>query len=449
MSGSDSTTGPGDFVRIAGAALPLYLTMITASAASLVDTAVLGHHATDSLAAFAVTMAVFGPVIAVVSGVLRGLMPFVAEHADDPDALLPVVRNGMWVALTVGSTGAAAVAAVPLIGRLGGVPHSTLEPLGSFPYILAASVLATAVGASAGSVLVGLGHNRLVMRAGLCGTAAAVVLSFGLVRGIGPLPSLGLPGAGLAMLAAALIGACVGQTALRRSTVLAGHRLRLGRPDPREMARCARVGLPLAGTVLIKFAVLGALSFAAARIDTTSAAMHSVCVSLVNVMFTAAVAVGQAGVPMIAIHAANHDAAAIRRVVRNAVAVALCAVAILATVLVALRGPVVSIFTDDPRLRSGVADRLPVVLVVVVADAVQAVCGFALIGLKRTMPSLWSFACCYGLLVVAAVPLADAGGLGALWTALACANLALVVAQAGFFLRLSATPPALPATGRT
>ncbi|MGO4760678.1 hypothetical protein AB4212_70605, partial [Streptomyces sp. 2MCAF27] len=54
--------------QIAGAALPLYLTMIASSAASLVDTAVLGRHGTASLAAFAVTLAVFSPATAAVSG---------------------------------------------------------------------------------------------------------------------------------------------------------------------------------------------------------------------------------------------------------------------------------------------------------------------------------------------------------------------------------------------
>ncbi|MEU0939384.1 MATE family efflux transporter [Embleya sp. NPDC005971] len=440
MPDNEPEAGRGDFARIAGAALPLYLTMITASAAALVDTAVLGHQGAAELAAFAVTMAVFGPVIAVVSGVLRGLMPIVAEYAEDPDALLPVVRNGLWVALTVGGAGAGAVAAVPLLGRLGGVPDGTLDRLGSFPCLLAGSVLVTAIGASAGSVLIGLGRGRAVMRAGLYGTGTAVVLSLLLVRGQGPVPSLGLPGAGLAMLASGVIGAAVGWTALRRAIVSAGRRLRPGRPDPREMARCARIGLPLAGTVLIKFAVLGALSFAAARIDTTSAAVHSVCVSLVNVLFTVAVAVGQASVPLVVGHAANRDTMATRRVVRHGAGVALCAVAILAAVLVAFHTPIVSIFTDDERLRSGVVGQLPVLLVVVVADALQAVYGFGLIGLQRTMPSFWAFACCYGLLVAAAVPLAAAGGLGALWSALACANLVLLLAQAASFHRFSGTP---------
>ncbi|MEV0174184.1 MATE family efflux transporter [Streptomyces sp. NPDC050803] len=419
--------------RIAGAALPLYLTMIASSAASLVDTAVLGRHATGSLAAFAVTLAVFSPATAAVSGAMRGVMPFVSAHKDDAEKLLPVLRNGMWLGIFVGLLGAVAVAAVPLIGSVGGIPEATLDELGVFPYLLAGAVVMMSIAATATSALVGLGQGKAVMRAGLTGTAAAVVLSLLLVGGVGSFDGLGLPGAGIAMLTSLTINASLAHLQLRRNTVLAGRPLGLGRPRPREMLRLAGVGIPLAATVLIKFAVLGVLAFSAARVGTDSAAVHSIALSLVNLMFTAAVAVGQATVPLMADPVKRGDVAEIRRSALAGAAVAVCTVAALAALLVLARGPVISVFTKDDGLHDQVLDLLPLVLLAVLADAVQAVFGFGLIGIKRTVPSLVAFAGCYGLLALAAVPVADAGGLDALWLSLAGANLLLVGGQAYFF----------------
>ncbi|MFF8845279.1 MATE family efflux transporter [Streptomyces sp. NPDC015127] len=432
--------------RIVTAALPLYLTMIASSAGTLVDTAVLGRHATVSLAAFALTMAVYVPATATVAGAMRGVMPFVAAKDDDPDALLPVVRDGMWLGVVTGCAGAAAVAAVPVIGRLSGVPESTLSELDGFPVLLAASVLVAAVGNSATSTLVGLGRSRLVMRAGTAGTAAAVVLSLVLVNGVGSFAGLGLPGAGAAMLAASVISAVVAHVGLRRSTVLAGRRLGIGRPQARAVLRLARVGVPLAATVLVKFAVLGVLSLAVARVGTGSAAAHSVAVSLVNLMFTAAVAIGQATIPLMAPHIKAHDVPGLRRGVRAGAKVALGAVFLLGGVLVLLRDPVVSLFTRDRALHDQVTGLLLLILLVVVTDALQAVFGFGLIALKDTVPSLVVFTACYGALALAAVPVAVAGGLSALWASLALANTLLVVGQAAVFHRrsgrLAATAPA-------
>ncbi|GAA3377438.1 hypothetical protein GCM10020367_53140 [Streptomyces sannanensis] len=438
------------FMTIVRAAAPLYMTTIAASAGSLVQTALLGRHATASLAAFAVTLAVFAPATATVAGALRGVMPFVAPHKDDPEALLPLVRSGMWLAFAVGGVCAAAVTAVPLIGGMWGVPRTTLDQLGAFPFMLAGSVLLIAVGSSATSVLVALGHSAQVMRSGLFGTAASVTLSLLLVGGPGPLPSWGLTGAGVAMLSSGLISASLNQRALRRSTVLAGRRIRPGRPDPRQMLRLARVGIPLAGTVLVKFSVLGVLTFAAARLSTDSAAVHNVSESLVNVIFTAAVAVGQATVPLIAGYAEEHDTARIRSSVWAGTRVALCAVAVLGAVLLVLRGPVVGLFTTDPALGGEVTRLLPLVLAVVVTDALQAVVGFALIGLKRTGPSLVWTVVWFGALAALAVPIADAGGLTGLWAALACANLLQAASKLVSFLRqgtrLGAAAPAPAST---
>ncbi|WP_078651450.1 MATE family efflux transporter [Streptomyces xylophagus] len=426
------------FRTIAGAAAPLYVTTLAASAGSLVDTALLGRHATVSLAAFAVTVAVFSPATATVAGALRGVMPFVAPHRDDPEGLLPLVRSGMWLAFAVGGVCAAAVAAVPLLGGAFGVPGAVLDQLGVFPWMLAGSVLLIAVNSSATSVLVALGRSAQVMRSGLVGTAVSVTLSVLLVGGPGPLPSFGLTGAGAAMLASALVGAGLNQYALRRRTVLAGRPVRPGRPDPREVLRLARVGLPLGGTVLVKFSVLGVLTFAAARIGTDSAAVHSVSESLVNVVFSAAVAVGQATVPLIAGYAEERDLARIRRSVTAGFGVALCAVVVLGAVLVVLRDPVIGLFTRSPGLADQVVRLLPLVLAVVVTDALQAVAGFGLVGLKRTMPSLVSTAVWFGVLAALAVPVADAAGLTGLWTALACANLLQAVTKSVSFRRHSA-----------
>ena len=439
------------FMTIAKAAAPLYVTTLAASAGSLVDTALLGRHATLSLAAFAVTVAVFSPAAATVAGALRGVMPFIAPHRDAPDNLLPLVRSGMWLAFTVGGVCAAAVAAVPLLGGTFGVRPGVLAQLGTFPWMLAGSVLLIAVGQSATSVLIALGHSAQVMRSGLLGTAASVTLSVLLVGGPGPLPSYGLTGAGLAMLTSSLVTTSLNQYALRRRTVLAGRRIRPGRPDPRQILRLARVGLPLGGTVLVKFSVLGVLTFAAARISTDSAAVHSVSESLVNVIFTAAVAVGQATVPLIAEYVEARDVVRIRHSVWAGIRVALCAVTVLGTVLLMLRGPVVGLFTKTPALENQVVRLLPLVLAVVVTDALQAVAGFGLVGLKRTGPSLVFTALWFGILAASSVPVADTAGLPGLWTALACANLLQAITKLGSFLRhsaqIGASAPSKASTG--
>ncbi|MCX4748270.1 MATE family efflux transporter [Kitasatospora sp. NBC_01287] len=434
-----------DLIRpIVGTAAPVYLSMLVSSVAALLDTALLGHRGTATLAAFAVALAVFTPVQTALAGVQRGVIPFVAAHREDRAALLPVVRASRWLGYAVGLLGAGVLAAVPLIGAATGTPPGTLARLGVFPALLAATVLVTALGATASSVLIGLGRAKAVMRAGLLGTATAVLLSVVLVRGLGPVPALGLTGAGLSLLGATAVSRGAAQLALRRSEVLRGLPAHPGRPDPRAVLRQARVGVPLAGTVLVKFAVLGVLTLAAARLGAADAAVQSVCVALANLLYTAAVAIGQAAVPLTAVAVRDRDLRRARRTISTALVVALGAVLLLGAVVLGAHRQLVPLFTADPAVRRRALTLLPLVLAAVAADALQAVAGFGLVALKRTVPSLLSTLLWFGLLGAAAVPIADAGGLRALWLALAAANLLQAVSKAASFRRQSARAVAAP-----
>ncbi|MEV0668581.1 MATE family efflux transporter [Spirillospora sp. NPDC050365] len=204
----------------------------------------------------------------------------------------------------------------------------------------------------------GLARNRSAMRAGLAGTSAAVILSLVLVGGAGPIPALGLDGAGIAMLSSNAISATVALVALRGAPRLAGRSLLPGRPRPGEILGLARVGIPLAATVLIKFAVLGVLAFAASRVGAEEAAVYSVAVSLLNLMFTAAVAVGQAIVPVVAERLKAVDLHGIRSGVLSGLIVAAGAVIMLGSALTLLRGPVLEVFSSDPQVRAGLVDLL-------------------------------------------------------------------------------------------
>ena len=85
-------------------------------------------------------------------------MPFVTACREQPQRLLSVARSGTWLAVVVGALAAVAVAAVPLIGEATEFP---VPPSMSWdlPRPAGRQRLAVAVGSSATSVLVALGHS--------------------------------------------------------------------------------------------------------------------------------------------------------------------------------------------------------------------------------------------------------------------------------------------------
>ena len=153
---------------------------------------------------------------------------------------------------------------------------------------------------------------------------------------------------------------------------------------------------------------------------------------------TSAANAGALTIPLISDYATKHDSARIRRSVRAGTWLALVVVVFIAVTVIILSSWVVPLFTRDVDVRPQITDLLPLVLAVVVTDALQAVVGFGLIGLKRTVTSFVSTFICYGILAAVAAPVAAAGGLAALWTALALANLLQAASKAYSFYRHSA-----------
>src|SRR5437868_13717758 len=119
--------------ELTGAAVPLFLSMITGMVGSLVGTAVLGRHSAATLAAFALCAAVMAPASAGVAGALRGLMPFVAPHRDNPAAALPILRDARWLTIAVGALGAVFVVCTPLVATASGAPAEVLAEFWPLP----------------------------------------------------------------------------------------------------------------------------------------------------------------------------------------------------------------------------------------------------------------------------------------------------------------------------
>ncbi|SDL19472.1 multidrug resistance protein, MATE family [Nonomuraea maritima] len=412
-------------ISLLRASVPLLLAMIAGMVGSLIVTSVLGNHDTVTLAAFALVSAVLNPASAAVQGALRGLGPFVAPFRDDPKAAVAVVRDARWLSLATGTLGALVVVCVPLVASVAGVPDEVVREMGVLPWLLAVYLLVFASTGGASTILVALGRSRNVLWPSLAFGVGLGVLTAVLV------PRLGLAGAGVAWVVSGSVAAGVAALNLRRAI---GRPIGQSRPRVGEIAKLARVSIPLAGTVLIKFGVLAVVTFAASSSGTRDTAAHAVLTTLTGLIMMFSLSVAQVSVPEVA---RASDAVGARRASRTAALLAVMGTVVVAGLLFVLGDSLVAVFTDDPAVLARVVELLPLMLLASALDAVQAVQGFGLTALKRSSASLLFFSIGYGLLVVAAVPVARAWGITGLWTALAVANGLLVVLQGTGFHRHS------------
>ncbi|MFI7615884.1 MATE family efflux transporter [Nonomuraea terrae] len=401
------------------AALPLFLTAGAGAVTRLLCTALLGHQSTVQLAAFALVSAVLAPVGAAVSGGLRGMVPFAAACRDRPVEALAVLNDARWLSLGLGTAGAGVMLGVPLIARIGGAPADVIAEFGALPVIFAVHVLLSAAGGGAGGMLVALGRSRLVLRSSLPSAAVEAVALLLLV------PAMGVQGAGVALLLSTALALTVSNTLLLR--LLGGSFLR--RPRPREIVRMARVGVPMSATLVVKFTVMGGITYAAARTGAQGAAAHAILISLNGLLGLASVAVGQALTPEIARVSCARE---VRRLRRAALTIVSAAVL---TALLFVGENAARLLTSDPGVLALAVALLPLFAVYALADTCAIVTAAALVGLRSSSWHMLASVTGYGLLAAVMTPVAATWGMTGLWTALPATCALILTLQTVIFAR--------------
>lgn len=263
--------------------------------------------------------------------------------------------------------------------------------------------------------------------------AAAVffnaIVGYALVTGSFGLPNWGLAGVGVAT-AATNILQCLALMAFvsvdrrfRRYRVIAGF----WRADWPRMREMLRIGLPIAGTLLLEMCLFAAGAFEMGWIGNAALSAHQIAIQCVSVSFTVPLAVGQAATVRVglAVGAGSLEAA------RRCGVIALVAVAFYSTAAAAIfvMAPetIVRVLAGTEGVRNAEILSLAVTFLAVAAlfqifDSTQAVMGGALRGLKDTaVPLIIALVCYLGLGITCSLALGFGAGLGGLgvWIGLA------------------------------
>ena len=290
---------------------------------------------------------------AIASAVARAIG---AGRHDDASAL--VVH-----ALIVAAAMAAIFASVFLIGgpaiyRLTGGSGEVLAAALEYSNALFAGALAYWVLSTLTSVVRGTGQGAVLAAVYLAAEALHIVLVPTLMFGMGPVPALGITGAGLATVASFGAASIVlawyvasGRTAIRLSL----HHIRL---DRSRFIEILRVGAPMSLQPILNNVALAVLTAFVASLGATQLAAFGVAARLEYVLYPLAFGLG-AGV--LALVGTNLGAGNVSRAARAAWTAA--AIAALVTGCIGLAGvfaPVAwaSLFTDNAEVRALAAEYL-------------------------------------------------------------------------------------------
>jgi multidrug resistance protein, MATE family len=376
-------------------AIPLALAQGGQALLGVVDTAILGRAGALPLAGAGLGNALFLALAVFGMGVMHGLDPLVAQAlgAGDGARARRLLWQGVWLACGLAAALAVPFAFVPaaltplgiepaiareggryLLWRLPGLPffflylaeRAYLQALGSARPIVVAMLVANVVNVPADLLLVFGGASL---------PAWAWPLS--------AVPAMGAAGAAMATSIATLVQAAVLAAAVRVVPV-AGGRAPPRRPEPAELARAVRVGVPIGLHMGAEVGVFAVVGFLAARLGEIPLAAHQLALSIASLTFTVAVGFGNAASVRVGWAVGARDREGARSAGLAAFAAGAAFMSIAALALLAFPGAVARALTDDPAVIAAAVPLLRVAALFQISDGVQGVGAGALRGAGET-----------------------------------------------------------------
>lgn len=346
------------------------------------DTIVAGRHSEGALAALSIGSAVFISVYVALMGVLQALLPVWAEQrgAHRPSAIGASVRQALYLWLIVTALGMAALLAPGALLRWTQVPEALRGQVETYLRILAFGLPPALLFRIYSTLNQALGKPQLVTWLQVGSLALKVPLSIGLAFGAFGLPAQGAVGCAWATLAVNYALLAVGVWMLRTRPMYAPLALwrPMERPDPSQLARFARLGIPAGLSILVEVTSFSLVALFVARQGTLSSAAHQIASNLGAVFYMVPLSLAIATSARVSFWRGAGDEARAHSVAWMGFRLAaLMGIGLAATLFIA-REAIASLYSNNLQIVALAAAILPLVAAYHLADALQTLCIFVL-----------------------------------------------------------------------
>jgi multidrug resistance protein, MATE family len=436
---------------LARIALPLVLAMIGQMAIMTTDMLMLGWLGPEALAATALALSAFHPVMLFGIGIGTAVTPLAAAALARRDVreMRRAVRQGLWAALPF------TLLAVPALWWISGLfaaigqdpglsRNAELYMRGVLPglfFMLVFNVLR--------SYATALQRTRPVLIVTLVAIPFNALVNYGLIFGAFGLPRLEILGAGIGssithfLMAMALLWIASRHLPFRRHHILG----RFWRPDWPIFRAIHRIGIPIGLFILLEVGIFAGSAQILGFIGVYELAAHQIVLQLASITFMVPLGIGQAVTARVALARGRADPAGARIAGQASMLLATAFMSCTALVFWFLPAPLIRPFLDGSpeslRVLGFATGYLAIAAVFQIVDGLQVTAAHALRGLQDTRVPLliavfgfWILAFPTAVVLGLYTPLAGSG----VWLgfALGLATAALLLIRR--FLRLTRRP---------
>ena len=346
------------------------------------DTMIAGRHSPQALATLSLASSIYISIYVALNGLVQALLPVWAElhGAGRQAALGRSVRQALYICAAASLTGIVALCFPEPWLAWTDVPPALWPQVRAYLQVLALALVPSLLFRLYSTFNQSLGLPRLVTWLQAGALLVKVPLSAVLTFGAGSWPGLGVVGCAWATLAVNSLMLLTGVWLLRTQDVYRPCQLwhRLEKPDAAQLRRFLSLGIPAGLTIMVEVTSFTLMALFIARLGEVALASHQIAASMAAMLYMVPLSLGIATSARAGYWMGAGQRARARHAARTGLGIASVMAVLCAATLGLSRHGIAQTFAKDAAVAAAAAVWLGLVAWYHLADALQAVCVFAL-----------------------------------------------------------------------
>ncbi|MFH7349036.1 MATE family efflux transporter [Acinetobacter variabilis] len=373
--------------------LPILVTQFSQAGLGLIDTIMAGRLSPTDLAAIAVGVGLWIPVMLLFSGIMIATTPLVAEAkgARTPEKIATIARQSLWVAFILGVIAGLVLQVLPLTLPLLGVPESLQPKAGLFLHAIGFGMPAVTMYAALRGYSEAIGYPRPVTAISLMALLLLVPLNFIFMYGVGPIPALGSAGCGFATailqwLMLMSLALYIFKNRVYQSSQPFSHWEKL---SGYWLKRILKLGFPIGLAIFFEVSIFSTAAIVLSPLGETIVAAHQIAISVTSQLFMIPMSLAIALTIRVGTYYGEQNWDAMRRVQGLGLMTATILALLIMLLLWVFRSEIVALYTSDPMVTQIALYLVLFAVAYQLMDAWQISAAGCLRGMQDTKGPMW------------------------------------------------------------
>ena len=373
--------------------IPILITQFSQAGLGLIDTIMAGHLSPTDLAAVAVGVGLWMPIMLLFSGIMIATTPLVAEANGEksPEKIATIARQSLWIALVLGVIAGLILQFTPLLLPVLGVPETLLPKASLFLHSIGFGMPAVTMYAALRGYSEALGYPRPVTVISLCALVALIPLNFVFMYGLGPIPELGSAGCGFATaILQWLMLITLALYILKSSSYTKTQVFKTWeKMNPYWIKRILKLGLPIGLAIFFEVSIFSTAAIVISPLGETIVAAHQIAISVTSQLFMIPMSLAIALTIRTGMYYGAKNLESMRKVQKVGFATGTVFALMTMALIWFFRPEIASIYTSDPDVARVAMYLMLFALAYQLMDAWQISAAGCLRGMQDTKGPMW------------------------------------------------------------